>query len=91
MKLKQYRNLMLSLKKVEDFILQIVFKATLMIWKAHGKYKEVISLKEWSNIAPSNFFGNSGRFFEPQKMANVFTKYFANVATDIFLKKIGIS
>ena len=84
MKLKQYRNLMLSLKKVEDFILQIVFKATLMIWKAHGKYKEVISLKEWPNIAPSNFFGNSGRFFETHKMANVFTKYFANVATDIF-------
>ena len=45
--------------------------------------KNLISLKELPNVAPSNIFDNGRSLTEPQEIANAFNKYFVNVATDI--------
>ena len=50
------------------------------IWKG---IKNLISLKELSNVAPSTILGNGRSLTESQDTANVFNKYFVNVATDI--------
>ena len=50
------------------------------IWKG---IKKLISLKEMSNIAPSNYFDNGHSLTEPQEIANAFNKYLVKVATDI--------
>ena len=44
--------------------------------------KNLISLKELPNVAPSNIFDNGRSLTEPQEIANAFNKYFVNVATD---------
>ena len=49
-------------------------------WKG---IKNLISLKELPNVAPSNIFDNGRSLTEPQEIANAFNKYFVNVATDI--------
>ena len=49
-------------------------------WKG---IKNLISLKELPNVAPSNIFDNGRSLTEPQEIANAFDKYFVNVATDI--------
>ena len=49
-------------------------------WKG---MKNLISLKELSNVAPSTILGNGRSLTESQDIANVFNKYFVNVATDI--------
>ena len=49
-------------------------------WKG---IKNLISLKELSNVAPSTILGNGRSLTESQDIANVFNKYFVNVATDI--------
>ena len=49
-------------------------------WKG---IKNLISLKELPNVAPSNIFDNGRSLTEPQDTANAFNKYFVNVATDI--------
>ena len=49
-------------------------------WKS---IKNLISLKELPNVAPSNIFDNGRSLTEPQEIANAFNKYFVNVATDI--------
>ena len=46
-------------------------------WKG---IKNLISLKELPNVAPSNMFDNGQSLTEPQEIANAFNKY---VATDI--------
>ena len=50
------------------------------IWKG---IKNLISLKELSNVAPSTILGNGRSLAEPQDIANAFNKYFVNAATDI--------
>ena len=50
------------------------------IWKG---IKELISLKELPDIAPSNIFVNDQSLIETQKIASAFKKCFVNVATDI--------
>ena len=45
--------------------------------------KELISLKQLSNIAPSNIFDNGLSLTEPQDIASAFNRYFVNVATHI--------
>ena len=47
------------------------------------RYKESISLKELSNVAPFNIFDNCWSLTEVQEITNAFNKYFVNVATDI--------
>ena len=49
-------------------------------WKG---IKDLIFLKELPNVALSNIFDNGRSLTEPQDIANVFNKYFVNVATDI--------
>ena len=49
-------------------------------WKG---IKNLISLKELLNVAPSSIFDNSRSLTEPQEIANASNKYFVNVATDI--------
>ena len=49
-------------------------------WKGIEK---LISLEEFSNIAPSNIFNNGRNLTEPQEIADTFNKYFVYVATDI--------
>ena len=49
-------------------------------WKG---IKNLISLKELPNVAPSNIFDNGRSLTEPQEIANAFNKYFVNVATGI--------
>ena len=49
-------------------------------WKG---IKKLISLKELSNIAPSNIFDNGRSLTEPQEIVTAFNKYFVNGATDI--------
>ena len=49
-------------------------------WKG---IKKLISLKELSNIAPSNIFDNDRSLTEPQEIGNALNKYFVNVAMDI--------
>ena len=49
-------------------------------WKG---IKNLISLKELPNVAPSNIFDNGRSLTEPQDTANAFNKYFVNVATGI--------
>ena len=49
-------------------------------WKG---IKDLIFLKEFPNVAPSNVFDNGRSLTEPQDIANAFNKYFVNVATDI--------
>lgn len=44
--------------------------------------KKLISLKELFNITPSNIFHNRRSLTATEEIANVFNKYFANVATD---------
>ena len=50
------------------------------IWEG---VNNLISLKELSNVAPSNIFHNDRSSNEPQEIANAFNKYFINFATDI--------
>ena len=45
--------------------------------------RNLISRKELPNVAPPNIFDNGQSLTEPQEIANVFNKYFVNVATDI--------
>ena len=47
------------------------------------RYKKLISLKELSNIVPSNIFDNGQGLTEPQEIVNAFNKDFVNVATHI--------
>ena len=49
-------------------------------WKV---IRNLISQKELPNVAPPNIFDNGQSLTEPQEIANVFNKYFVNVATDI--------
>ena len=49
-------------------------------WKG---IKNLISLKECSNVTPSNIFDNGQSLTEPQEITNAFNKYFVNVATEI--------
>ena len=49
-------------------------------WKG---IKNLISLKELLNVAPSSIFDNGRSLTEPKEIANAFNKYFVNVATDI--------
>ena len=50
------------------------------IWKG---IKNLISLKQLPNVAPSNIFDKGRSLTEPQEIAKAFNKYFVNVATDI--------
>ena len=43
----------------------------------------LISLKELSDVAPSNIFDNGRSLTEPQEIANAFNKYYVNIATEI--------
>ena len=43
--------------------------------------KKLMPLKELSNIALSSIFDNERLLTEPRETANVFNKYFVNVAT----------
>ena len=49
-------------------------------WKS---IKELISLKELSDIVPSNIFVNDQSLIEPQEVASAFNKCFFNVSIDI--------
>ena len=50
------------------------------IWKG---IKNLISLKEFPNVALSNIFDNGQSLTELQEIVNAFNKYFVNVATNI--------
>ena len=84
-KYKQYRNLFSTLmKEIKRTYVTNYFQNNLNDLKSTWKgIKKLISLKELSNIAPSNIFDNDRSLTEPQKIANAFNKYFVNVATDI--------
>ena len=45
--------------------------------------KKLISLKDFSNIAPSNIFDNGQNLTEPQAIPSAFNKYFVKMANDI--------
>ena len=45
--------------------------------------KNLTSLKELPNVAPSNIFDNGRRLTEPREIVNAFNKYFVNVVNDI--------
>ena len=49
-------------------------------WKG---IKNLISLKEFPNVASSNIFDNGRSLTELQEIATAFNKYFVNAATDI--------
>ena len=44
---------------------------------------KLISLKELSNVAPSNIFDSGRHLPKSKKIANALNKYFVNVVTDI--------
>ena len=84
-KYKQYRNLFSTLmKESKRPCFTNYFQNNLNDLKSTRKgAKKVISLKELSNIAPSNIFDNGRSLTKPQEIANTFNKYFVNVVTDI--------
>ena len=43
------------------------------------RYKESISLKEFSNVAPFNIFDNCRSLTEVQEITNAFNKYFVKL------------
>ena len=49
-------------------------------WKG---IKNLVSLKELTDVVPSNIFDNGRSLTKPQKIANAFKKYFVNVSPDI--------
>ena len=60
------------------------FQNNLNDWKSIWKgVKNLISLKELHNVAPSNIFDNGLSLTELQEIANAFNKYFVDVAADI--------
>ena len=84
-KYKQYRNLLSTLmKESKKSYFTNYFQNNLNDLKSTWKgIKNLISLKELPNVAPSNIFDNGRSLTEPQEIANAFDKYFVNVATDI--------
>ena len=84
-KYKQYRNLLSTLmKESKKSYFTNYFQNNLNDLKSTWKgIKNLISLKELPNVAPSNIFDNGRSLTEPQEIANAFNKYFVNVATDI--------
>ena len=84
-KYKQYRNLLPTLmKESKKYCFTNYFQNNLTDLKSTWKgIKNLISLKELPNVAPSNIFDNGRSLTEPQEIANAFNKYFVNVATDI--------
>ena len=84
-KYKQYRNLLSTLmKESKKSYFTNYFQNNLNDLKSTWKgIKNLISLKELPNVAPSNIFDNGRSLAEPREIANTFNKYFVNVATDI--------
>ena len=84
-KYKQYRNLLSTvMKESKKSYFTNYFESNLNDIKSTWKgIKNLISLKELPNVAPSNIFVNGRSLTELQDIANAFNKYFVNVATDI--------
>ena len=69
-------------KKIKNLI--SYSKTNLNDFKSTQKgIKNLISLKELPNVAPSDIFDNGQSLTEAQEIANAFNKYFVTVATDI--------
>ena len=84
-KYKQYRTLLSTLmKENKKSYFTNYFESNLNDLKKTWKgMKNLISLKELPNVAPSNVFDNGRSLTELQEIANAFNKYFVNLATDI--------
>ena len=84
-KYKQYRNLLSTLmKESKKSYFTNYFRNNLNDLKSTWKgIKNLISLKELLNVAPSSISDKGQSLSEPQEIANAFNKYFLNIATDI--------